>query len=175
MGSLVVVYELLSRGMRTLSCSMHVRSSSLTRDRTRAPCIGSTESYPLCHQGSPAFYDFYYIAYLSVSQGSVPGPLRKRTNSGLRFTLLLSQCGIPCKVTCFLGGPFPLYPLLPHHFSVHLRRIRNTASVNSQSRNIWAKHCEERGRAMGKTPSLFNHGVHGPKGERRMKQKTCSL
>ena len=28
-------------------------SVSPTRDRTRAPCIGSTESYPLDHQGSP--------------------------------------------------------------------------------------------------------------------------
>ena len=40
-------------GMRALSCSMHVGSSSLARDRTQAPCIGSTESYPLDHQGSP--------------------------------------------------------------------------------------------------------------------------
>ena len=39
--------------MRTLSCGTHVGSSSLTRDRTRAPCIGSTESYPLHHQGCP--------------------------------------------------------------------------------------------------------------------------
>ena len=31
----------------------HVVSSSPTRDRTQAPCIGSTESYPLDHQGSP--------------------------------------------------------------------------------------------------------------------------
>ena len=38
-----------------LSCGMHEGSSSLTRDRTRAPCIGSTESYPLDHQGSPSF------------------------------------------------------------------------------------------------------------------------
>ena len=36
-----------------LSCGMHVRSSSLTRDRTWAPCIRSVESYPLDHQGSP--------------------------------------------------------------------------------------------------------------------------
>ena len=28
-------------------------SSSLTRERTRAPCIGSMEPYPLDHQGSP--------------------------------------------------------------------------------------------------------------------------
>ena len=39
--------------MRTLSCGRHVVSSSLTRDWTWAPCTGSTESYPLCHQGSP--------------------------------------------------------------------------------------------------------------------------
>ena len=32
---------------------MHVGSSSPTRDRTRALCIGSSESYPLGHQGSP--------------------------------------------------------------------------------------------------------------------------
>ena len=38
---------------RLLSCGMHVGSSSLTRDRTWAPCIGRVESYPLCHQGSP--------------------------------------------------------------------------------------------------------------------------
>ena len=27
--------------------------SSLTRDRTQAPCIGSVESYPVDHQRSP--------------------------------------------------------------------------------------------------------------------------
>ena len=42
------------------SCSMwdlqlrHVGSSSLTRDQTWAPCIGSTESQLLDHQGSPS-------------------------------------------------------------------------------------------------------------------------
>ena len=40
-------------GMRTISCGMHVGSSSPTRDRTQAPCIGSVESYPQDHQGSP--------------------------------------------------------------------------------------------------------------------------
>ena len=38
---------------RLLSCGMHVGSSSLTRDGTWAPCLGSAESYPLDHQGSP--------------------------------------------------------------------------------------------------------------------------
>ena len=54
--SLVGAHQLLSCGMRTLSCGMHVGPSSLTRDRTLAPCIGSVESYPLHHQGSP-----YYV------------------------------------------------------------------------------------------------------------------
>ena len=31
----------------------HAGSSSLTRDKTQAPCIGSTESQPLDHQQSP--------------------------------------------------------------------------------------------------------------------------
>ena len=33
----------------------HVESSSLTRDQTRAPSIGSAESQPLDHQGSPLY------------------------------------------------------------------------------------------------------------------------
>ena len=49
-----------------LSCSnmnsqlQHVGSinSSLTRDRTWAPCIGSLELQPLDHQGGPRFQDF---------------------------------------------------------------------------------------------------------------------
>ena len=49
----VAAHGFLSCGTRTLSCSMHVGSSSLIRDRTRSPWIGSTVSYPLSHQGSP--------------------------------------------------------------------------------------------------------------------------
>ena len=41
--------------MCTLSCGMRAGSSSLTRNRAWA-CIGSAESYPLDHQGSPQFY-----------------------------------------------------------------------------------------------------------------------
>ena len=50
---LVVACGLLSCTTWTFSCSMHEGSSSLTRDQTWAPCIGSSESYPLDHQGSP--------------------------------------------------------------------------------------------------------------------------
>ena len=42
---LVAAPGLLSCGMQTLSCGMHVGSSSLTRDRTPAPCIGSAKSF----------------------------------------------------------------------------------------------------------------------------------
>ena len=40
---------------RLLSCSMYAGSSSPTMYRSQAPCIGSVESYPLDHQGSPYF------------------------------------------------------------------------------------------------------------------------
>ena len=47
-----------SCSMQTLSCGMHAGSSSPTRDPTRAPCIGSAESYPLDHQGSPFTFNY---------------------------------------------------------------------------------------------------------------------
>ena len=53
-GVLVEEGGLRSCGMQTLSCGMRVESSSLTRDQTLAPCIGSVESYQLRHQGSPS-------------------------------------------------------------------------------------------------------------------------
>ena len=40
-GSLVAAGGLLSCGMQTLSCGMHVGSSSLTRDRTQTPALGA--------------------------------------------------------------------------------------------------------------------------------------
>ena len=63
---LVAARRLLSCGMRTLSCSMHVGSSSLIRDRTRAPCIGSAESYPLHHQGSPPLRHFWLVRWTKI-------------------------------------------------------------------------------------------------------------
>ena len=66
-GSLVVAPRLLSCGMQTLSCNMHVGSSSLTRARTRASCIASAESYPLRHQGSPCSMDYYFWVQFEVS------------------------------------------------------------------------------------------------------------
>ena len=50
---LVAACGFLSCSMRTLSCGMCVGPSSLTRDRTLAPYIGSRESYPLDHEGNP--------------------------------------------------------------------------------------------------------------------------
>ena len=51
-GKFIATCGLLSCRMRTPSGSMHSGSSSPTRGQTWAPCIGSTESYPLDHQGS---------------------------------------------------------------------------------------------------------------------------
>ena len=50
--------DFLVAACRLLSCGMHAGSSSLTRDQTQAPCIGSGESYPLDHQGSPQLGGF---------------------------------------------------------------------------------------------------------------------
>ena len=52
-GIFVVACGLLSCGMQTLSCDMRSESISLTGDGTWARCIGSAESYPRDHQGSP--------------------------------------------------------------------------------------------------------------------------
>ena len=41
---LVVAGRLLSCSMQTLSCGIHVGSSSLTRDQTQAPYTGGMES-----------------------------------------------------------------------------------------------------------------------------------
>ena len=65
----------LSCGMRTISCSTHAGSSSPTRDRTWAPCIGSAESYPLDHQGSlPTCFDWsenlLHKAFISIISNS---------------------------------------------------------------------------------------------------------
>ena len=46
-------WDLLCSMWDLFSCSMHAGSSSLTRDRTPAPCIRSVESSSLDHQGSP--------------------------------------------------------------------------------------------------------------------------
>ena len=59
---LVTAQGIFNYGMRTLSCSMRtlsygiVGSSSLTKDQTWAPCIGSVASQPLDHQESPYLF-----------------------------------------------------------------------------------------------------------------------
>ena len=57
------VWALLVAAYRLLL--QHTGSSSLTTDRTRAPCTGSTESYPLDHQGSP------YMLLLTMMKGTI--------------------------------------------------------------------------------------------------------
>ena len=57
------IYLFIYLFMLTLSCSMYVGSSSLTRDRTLAPCIGSMESYALDHQESP-FCSFFIVLFI---------------------------------------------------------------------------------------------------------------
>ena len=65
-GVLVVACRIFSCNMRTQV--RHVGSSSLTRDQTCAPCIGSSESQPLDQQGRP------YLAFLKLG---CPFPFHK--------------------------------------------------------------------------------------------------
>ena len=53
-GIFVAAWGIFFAACGIFSCGVRVGSSSLTRDRTRAPCIGSTESQPLDHQRSPS-------------------------------------------------------------------------------------------------------------------------
>ena len=54
---LVAARGLRSCGMQTPSCGTHVGSSSLTRDRTQAPCIGSVaESYHCATRKVPLLF-----------------------------------------------------------------------------------------------------------------------
>ena len=55
-----------------LSCGLHVGSSSPARDRTWAPCIGSVESYPLRHQGSPLHIDYNEVFACEGEQLTTP-------------------------------------------------------------------------------------------------------
>ena len=55
----------LSCGMHPLSCNMHAGSSSPTRDRTQAPCIGNAEFYPLGHEGSP-FMEMFLVQFFAI-------------------------------------------------------------------------------------------------------------
>ena len=70
-GIFAAAWGIFSGSMRTLSCciqtlsrGIHIGSSSPTRNRTWAPCIGSVESYPLDYQGSP-HHDFRFFCLLN--------------------------------------------------------------------------------------------------------------
>ena len=57
----------------------HVGSSSLMRDQTRAPCIGSTEFYSLDHQQSPNYTIFKLQRALLVAQLAKNPPSMRET------------------------------------------------------------------------------------------------
>ena len=67
---LFVAGGLLSCGMKTLSCSMHVGSSFLTRDRPQAPCIGNSQFNHCTTRGVPGIFNshiFLSFFFLLVS------------------------------------------------------------------------------------------------------------
>ena len=62
------LHQVLVAACGLLSCGTRAGSSSPTRDQTPAPCIGSVESYPLDHLGSPNSFYFilFYFIFLEV-------------------------------------------------------------------------------------------------------------
>ena len=67
-------------GLHVNSWLWRVGSSSLTRDRTQAPCIGTAESQPLDHQGSP------YTEHFNASRGLLEEGTPKRVTQSCALT-----------------------------------------------------------------------------------------
>ena len=87
-------------GFLVASCELfncgHVGSSSLIRDETQAPCIGSAESQSLDHQGCPRTTIFFFLRSLFKNQnwsketrGTIKAP-EKTTD----VSLLLIESGL---------------------------------------------------------------------------------
>ena len=101
----------------------HVGSSSLTRDGTPTPCIGSTESYPLDQQGS-CFSLYFYFSFPASTLPDHSPTLRLPTPSSLWLCLSiygLTPVAISLLVSlCLSLSPSPcLFPSLSvTHFSL---------------------------------------------------------
>ena len=61
---------------------LHVQSSSLTRDHTRAPCIGSAAPWPLDHEGSPKVF---------YNENQIPSFLRLKSSNDFSVQILEIQ------------------------------------------------------------------------------------
>ena len=106
----------------------HVGSSSLTRDGTPTPCIGSTESYPLDQQGS-CFSLYFYFSFPASTLPDHSPTLRLPTPSSLSLCLSiygLTPFAISLLVSlCLSLSPSPcLFPSLSvTHFSLSLTAL----------------------------------------------------
>lgn len=79
-------------------------SSSMTRDQTQAPCLGSTESEVLDRQGSPIFGLFK----IEVSLSKLASPLEFEMNPSHReYGSTTYQASTTCKA---LNSPVSLLP-----------------------------------------------------------------
>ena len=70
----------------TRSQLQHVESSSLTKYRTQAPCIGSVESQPLDHQGSSRWKIFFFLISRKTAKAKF-GFLKHMQDSHTAFTV----------------------------------------------------------------------------------------
>ena len=89
------------------SSMWHMGPCSLSRDRTQAPCIGSMESYPPDHQGSPSLPLLLVPAFIVFSQNarlpwSPERPARHQSLFSLVFSLVIPGFCILCIVNIWL-------------------------------------------------------------------------
>ena len=67
----------------------------LTRDQTRAPCIGSVESYPLDHQGSPTrlLLEEIFVSYsLTVPPSFCLSPAGRKKGNSFSLSEVTQSC-----------------------------------------------------------------------------------
>ena len=142
--SLFVARGLLSCGMGTLSCGIHVGSSSLTRDRTPVPCTGSVESYSLRHQCSPSYCSLKVgMCIFNVDHAKMPSQKNGTdSHSYQQCITVTSPTLISISIINLINHETTSYSLLaPHHQALCLTHsysasARCTTGVVNISMNV---------------------------------------
>ena len=102
---------------------MHVGSSSPTRDRTRASCIRSAESYPLDKQGR-----LFFLLLINLFMAVL----------GLRFCVrAFSSCGKRGPLFIAVRGPLTVAASLVAEHRLQTRRLSNCGSRAQPLCGMW--------------------------------------
>ena len=116
----------------------YMGSSSLTKDQTQAPCIGSTESYPLNYQRNPYKYFLTWGTTAPQNLESMDLMGRKSRDPGLWRTTLLILKYLSVKYQCIPSKKgFTILPKSPFHLWTPVRtffqRLKNPTGLRLHS------------------------------------------